>query len=1317
MEGNVLAKGLALDNSPLRYESGEYSFALNAVISDEESLIICNEKSNEIAFSLDDGFTIIGAINMEGEEVAIFSTNGSLSEIGIYDGSEYKPFARLDLGFSKDHRIKGVYFKVNNCDRTVYWTDGINPDYYFNFDKLDLFKTNGIFDKEKFRLQSNLILPRILEVEVLDSGGSLEVGSYEFVVEVLDEALNFIGKSLVSRPVIIYDESINAQYDEIDGAVNKEFNPDGISPVNKSILLTIDNVDTSYKYLRYYVIRSIGGSQVKEVFQLSELQEIGSNEVTFVFTGIKNTDIRSSLEEVLIRNAYYETSKTLTVVDRRLVRANLKGKYIDYSNFQRTTNQIVVRPSVKKVSIFDIQKGNSKHPSSYFDTASFQGDEVYALGIVYVFKNGFYSPVFHIPGRQANAFDKLLLTVVDDSTTPGSFEVKESNVRHLNLTAGQTVERWKVVNTGNAITMGYHESDNATYPTITDKFGQPVFGTLAGQKIRHHKIPSRWHIPLIDNDNNINLIGLSFDNIQYPHPDIIGHIIVMGKRDNSNRTIVDTGYYGVLDIDDDSSEVSVDFDSYASGSDDNETKYGWFASPLVATKSINKGNYITTYRISYPNEIDYGQRDFSNSNGFPSPVTVHAYRHDHVNHTQIPNTNIGIYNRKITNSVIVRPHSEAIDVNGFSDIDKVRNFSMNSFSNIVRLEDNLRNPREDTFEPYSCYYTSIKILRDVFTDLYSIRYTPVSNIVYSTATGSNIFYGGDVIISQLRHVIIQRGGVQYFYGFNTNFYVEHPINASMAYGLIDRCSTRLKAQDPVSFLVNKLGELQPNGSYLIDTIDFTTICEENILFNPDFDFNPVLQAFIPLPINFDYKSECVEKYPNRIIWSNKSISESKQNSFKVFLQQNFTVEGENLGEITALFYNKNYLLVNCKHGLLIKIPNPQELQVSEDTIFLGTGGFLSLPSKELVNTTYNYGGCDDHFSTLATPYGYVWVDNKSGKVFLYNNQLDELTSSRLKCKWWFRNNLPIKFHGEFLKYFGQNFEGNGIDFIGYNLCFDTDSNRLILTKNDYSLTPLGVNAVENNSLVYDNQQLKYNGGVISIKERPDLFEDKSFTISFSFETFSWASFHSWRPYVSFNTSKSLFTSRKNDRDIWEHGIDWSFGSFYGKKYDSIIEVPLSTNMDVTLETVNYYCETKYDDSLIVSFPTFDKIWVYNSKQSTGLLNLLPKDETKPYGNFTGYEADKAEVIHRVEMYSINQLYDLSASELFQSEQWADRQSYYDNGQGYIDKVPINHETNINIYNLGRLWDKYFFIRLFYSNKEDVRLFFNFILSKTKNIKL
>jgi hypothetical protein len=113
------------------------------------------------------------------------------------------------------------------------------------------------------------------------------------------------------------------------------------------------------------------------------------------------------------------------------------------------------------------------------------GDEVYMLGIVYVMKDGSYSPVFIIPGRGSTELDREIISVWNRDM---AFLVSEEdfNTNYAKSEAELTlfpnkpvVRRFQVYNTGTRLSrdrgrMAYHESTLSTFPDIKDCNGESI---------------------------------------------------------------------------------------------------------------------------------------------------------------------------------------------------------------------------------------------------------------------------------------------------------------------------------------------------------------------------------------------------------------------------------------------------------------------------------------------------------------------------------------------------------------------------------------------------------------------------------------------------------------------------------------------------------------------------------------------------------------------------------------------------------------------------------------------------------------------------
>jgi len=521
-----MRQGLRTDYLPTEQPKESVTFALSGILESEGNILnYQNELGNSLVYEHPDtDKKIIGHCNLTDNRIVLFF-KGQTDEIGLLQNNSYTPLVS-NINFGFNNRVKTTWKTIRGCEEIVYFIDGENPDRFINVTDLDVHKNDlDDFDTELFSLNPSVQEILIDNIEVLEGGGELEVGSYYIVAELLDDSLNSIAFSQVSN-------QINITTNEGIGGFNNDATSDGgVEPSSKSIQITLSNIDTSYSFVRIYAItKRTGRGFTNEVYAKNDLLEVTDSSLTYTLNNINDQDTRESLDTIRVDNRFYQTSKEILQVDRRLVRANVTSKSVDYSNFQRTVNQILVKPSIRTINKVELTP----------DTTTFQPDEIYALGIRFKFKEGNYSPVFHIPGKQATSFDKEQVSPDINDTDLDSFE---------------TLPRWKYENTGSLNQMGYYEV-STRYSERVDCNNQPVFGDLAGTPIRHHKMPD---IQIFDGDN-VNLLGLTFSQIDYPNDDIIDHEIVIVPRGN-NKTVVDEGIavgkgfedenqqlYGLIDI-------------------------------------------------------------------------------------------------------------------------------------------------------------------------------------------------------------------------------------------------------------------------------------------------------------------------------------------------------------------------------------------------------------------------------------------------------------------------------------------------------------------------------------------------------------------------------------------------------------------------------------------------------------------------------------------------------------------------------------------------------------------------------------------------
>lgn len=540
-------KGLNTDFSPQVQPEGTYRYALNAVNETElgDSLFISNEESNELSTSIPEGFIIIGKKFIGNGDTVLFLVNKTqtVSEIGIFneqgsytthvnDADVFKAdlseFKVDKLNFKVTNQISCTYRLRRGFERTIYFTDGINPPRYYNFDKPNDFKTKihlagqdfFLFDASLFKLFKDYNkIPSFKTIEV-EENGALPAGSYNIAIQYIDKDLNPTEWISVTDTIIIYNDSVKKPYFEIRGSNNEVNTYYSFGITNKSIKVTLENLDTEFIGYRLALIEANNGSGRISKIGVSDVLNIKQN--IFSFNG-SNTVSTVTEEEIKKSKNVIATALHIEQLENRLLLSNTKGKTVKWGLLQKYASKIKTDLVLKKINLDRIKTFNPKNPTANLEGIGYMPGEVYSLGIVWVFEDGDTSPVYHIPGKSA-------------------FEVEAPYVQGLK----------SMKNKDNVCSSAFYNTLNSN--EIEDYWGIDAAGNrLLGNNVRHHRFPLRSEIgiPLIEQSSETgitaNIFGLHFSNIELPNINdtngykVVGYYIVRNERTKDNKTILDNG--------------------------------------------------------------------------------------------------------------------------------------------------------------------------------------------------------------------------------------------------------------------------------------------------------------------------------------------------------------------------------------------------------------------------------------------------------------------------------------------------------------------------------------------------------------------------------------------------------------------------------------------------------------------------------------------------------------------------------------------------------------------------------------------------------
>lgn len=488
--------------------------------------------------------------------------------------------------------------------------------------------------------------------------------------------------------------------------------------------------------------------------------------------------------------------------------------------------------------------------------------------------------------------------------------------------------------------------------------------------------------------------------------------------------------------------------------------------------------------------------------------------------------------------------------------------------------------------------------------------------------------------------------------------------------------------------------------------------------------------FIHLPIEYDCCSDSNEVYPMRIWYSEQSFQEEKVDNYRVFLPNNYRdIEGEH-GEITDLYRLGNSLFIHTKEGLWHLPQNVQERVTNEIVSFIGTGEFFNIPPRKVIDDTLGSGGTNHKWATVKTKNGVMFVSETENKIYLHSDKVTDISLKGMRN--WFEESLKPFLKKQLYDKFGVEYpydnnpaNPNGT---GYLSTYDTRFERILLTKKDYLLLPdklaiitaVSTKPTMGNAFVYALDDGKFYQGTTQIfLDNENYFENKSWTLSFSFHTASWISWHSYMPNYYIHSQNNMYSSVAGNRKIWKHNMEGKYQTFYNAFKPFIIEYvklsnPLQDNIteDITIQTKARVWDTTTSQYKDERFVTFNKINVYNNYQSTGEQTMIIKDTQANPENFLAQQIPNTPgqilITRKERNWNINDLRDYVVDydkPLFSSA-WLDIRANY-----YIDKVANNAVISYfkPWYELQSFRDKYIVIRLKFDTFDNVNLTMNYSL--------
>lgn len=345
---------------------------------------------------------------------------------------------------------------------------------------------------------------------------------------------------------------------------------------------------------------------------------------------------------------------------------------------------------------------------------------------------------------------------------------------------------------------------------------------------------------------------------------------------------------------------------------------------------------------------------------------------------------------------------------------------------------------------------------------------------------------------------------------------------------------------------------------------------------------------------------------NSISYSLPSFTSQKVNNWRYFLPNNkFSFDERDYGSLTgihALDQDRVIFLFSAASPF-ISLGRDQLQTLNGRNVTIGDAGLFAQTPRELMHTDVAYGSNHDKLAFTSNQFGYFYVSRSQGKIFNFTSNLDEVSKNGLHQ--WCAEYMPLFIEKDFPTYPHLDNPSTGV---GYLIAFDNVYETIYISKRDYKIKDEYKGKIEYN---VETNTFILQGLPIALDEKT-YFDDASWTLSYNPIAKSFVSYHDWHPDGIIQEERH-FISIKDDT-LWKHNERCDlFCNFYNIDFPYELEFAISTNgianilQSIEYEQEAYQYRNECRDRYHNFTETFNRAIVYNTEQTTGLLNL--KDAT------------------------------------------------------------------------------------------------------------
>lgn len=939
-------------------------------------------------------------------------------------------------------------------------------------------------------------------------GGQMSIGNYHFYFRYVDADGNETDFVAESGLVSIF---IGNTPNSITSGFRKENS-------NKLVSFTLSNIDTAYQYIKvYYTVNTsdiyenntTSAYRIEDKFVVNSLQKCN-----IVITGFEQIT-QVPLDEINPRYQIYGSVNSQESCKNRLFFANVTQAEIPYKDLTdislRFLPKIVTESYDSDINEnYNIYKNLGYYDPNYiYNKTGYWYDEMYRLGIVYIFSNNTLSPVFNVRGGKLESGNKQWSNFTfkedrqyinwNDETFNIVSENNQSSIYLENAKGVIYIDRSLIQSKNQIIGINFDVD-----PEVLDyiKNDLHIKGFFF---VRQKRIPttlcqaftigidSESHTPVIPYDNKYitetfltkekRLLENDFNSRQYEinKSDISTYAAICPEYD------INSPYYNSL-FNGSEFRVIESLESYNNNlTQDIYNNRHFYVKQNESTLTQNSNYYITNIIGVEDNTklVAIGDTFFSARAG----EAEEAFRYEYITQKK---------KSENADNLLRGSYGPYLGIEGYNSAGKLIDIKIPGFSTT-----NLPEYFKIRYNDNAPYYA----ISDRFStyDLTKVFNNSINNnqqLIYP-------LYRGDCYICQFTHRL------------NRNFQdPSAPTNDS----IVDRKCwvNNYKVEDGIvnkeAFESINLGDV--NAVQLGMWITFTVrssynLCirgldsslpDEEALFGHVRGFYPYhsmnVNGAFKLPeaqcYNQGFTKGLSEKYnfevpdvpylkdtfSTRIAYSDIQINGAFQNNFRVFPGQNYRDYPQTYGSITKIIELRGHLICVYEHGIDF-IPIQERTLAGEGTggnVYINTSNVLPETTKNISDTF----GSQWKDSIIKTPKGIYGVDTIGKKIWRTNGESFECISD-FRIQEFLNNNISLtereldpiigirnvkthynKFKGDVMFTFYDNLYG--FEEKVWNICFNENLEKWITF---YSWVPSQSENIYNQFFSFDRNTSKW----------------------------------------------------------------------------------------------------------------------------------------------------------------------------------------------------------------------------------------------------